>query len=146
MPIEQNIYLTVDAVVFHKEKETEFEVLLIKRGHEPFIDQWALPGGFVEDDEDLQPAAARELEEETGIKTGQWKQLYTVGTPNRDPRFRTVSVVYTCFVDKHTQKAIGGDDAKEAKWFSINNLPQLAFDHSDILKTALNWLKEHHHS
>lgn len=144
MAIEQNIYLTVDAVVFHQEPSDEYEVLLIKRGHDPYKDHWALPGGFVEDGEDLQPAAARELEEETGIKAENWQQLYTVGTPDRDPRFRTVSVVYTCFADRHTQQAIGGDDAKEAKWFSINNLPPLAFDHSDVMQNALEWLKKSH--
>lgn len=141
MAIKQNIYLTVDAVVFHKETDGEHHVLLIKRGNDPYKDHWALPGGFVEDDEDLLPAAARELEEETGIKAENWQQLYTVGTPNRDPRFRTVSVVYTCFADKHTQQAIGADDAKEARWFPINNLPDLAFDHGDVMAKALEWLK-----
>lgn len=141
MPIEQNIYVAADSIVFHREANGEYEVLLIKRGNDPYKDHWAFPGGFVEDDEDLQPAAARELMEETGITAENWYQLCTIGTPGRDPRFRTISVVYTCFADKHTQKAVGADDAKEAKWFPINNLPQLAFDHGEVIQMALDWLK-----
>lgn len=141
MPIEQNILLTVDAVVF-SQTNGEDHVLLIQRKNEPFKDSWALPGGFVEDDEDLQPAAARELLEETGIEANNWEQLYTVGTPGRDPRGRTVSVVYTCEADMNTQKAQGGDDAKEAKWFPINDLPKLAFDHDEVLAKALDGLKK----
>lgn len=140
MSIEQNILLTVDAVVFSRIGNDDY-VLLIQRKNEPFKDIWALPGGFVEDDEDLQPAAARELLEETGIEAKDWDQLYTVGTLGRDPRGRTVSVVYTCTADMNTQKAQGADDAKEAKWFSIKELPSLAFDHDDVLQKAVVWLR-----
>lgn len=139
MPIEQNILLTVDAVVFSQQGDSYY-VLLIERKHDPYQGHWALPGGFVEDDEDLQPAAARELLEETGIVAENWEQLYTVGTPGRDPRGRTVSVVYTCQADMNTQKAEGGDDAKEARWFNINALPALAFDHDEVMQKALKTL------
>ena len=111
------------------------KILLIQRANEPYKDLWALPGGFVDMDEDLKTAALRELEEETGIKDVDIRQLKTYGTVNRDPRHRTISVVYFGQVD-HELAATGQDDAADARWFPLNNLPQLAFDHAEIIEEA----------
>ncbi|MEZ5106718.1 MAG: NUDIX hydrolase [Draconibacterium sp.] len=124
--------LTTDAIVFVKE-EQEIFVLLIQRGREPFLNQWALPGGFINMDETLEEACKRELEEETGLKVKQMTQLKTYDAIDRDPRHRTVSVVHYTELKKK-QPVSGGDDAAEAKWFSLNDLPQLAFDHALILR------------
>ena len=95
---------------------------------------WALPGGFVEIDEDLHAGALRELEEETGLKSIALAQFKTYGTPGRDPRGRTISVVYYGLLTNESQKIEAGDDAAEASWFELNELPELAFDHEEILK------------
>ena len=95
---------------------------------------WALPGGFVEIDEDLEAGANRELEEETGLKNIALTQFKTYGTPGRDPRGRTISVVYYGFLTNKSPKIEAGDDAAEASWFDLNDLPELAFDHEEILK------------
>ena len=110
------------------------KVLLIKRKHDPFMGKWALPGGFVEIDEDLEAGANRELEEETGLKNIALTQFKTYGTPGRDPRGRTISVVYYGFSTNKSPKIEAGDDAAEASWFDLNDLPELAFDHEEILK------------
>ena len=130
--------LTVDAVVFRKEDQ-RMQVLLIQRKHSPFEGMWALPGGFVEMDEDLDEAAARELEEETGLKNIVLKQLHTFGAPNRDPRHRTVSVVFFGWLTD-MQQAVAGDDAQNLNWFDIDHLPDLAFDHEKIMQLALQTL------
>ena len=101
---------------------------------------WAFPGGFVDINEPLKDCAARELEEETGLKNIELKQFKTYGTLNRDPRGRTVSVVYYGFVDENKVTIKGKDDASEAQWFPISFLPKLAFDHQDILNELLNGL------
>jgi len=134
MAIEQNIYVTVDAVVFTANRK----VLLIKRGHEPDVGKWALPGGFVEDDEELHEAAARELVEETGlaINPDAFKQAATIGTVGRNTRFRTVTVVHVAHLEQQ-MPVIGGDDAAEAQWFSLDNLPELAFDHGQVLEEVV---------
>ena len=108
------------------------KILLIRRKHDPYAGKWALPGGFVEIDEDLPEAALRELQEETGLRDIDLKQFRTYGRPGRDPRGRTISVVYYGFVAKG-QKTKAGDDAAEAAWFSIDKLPPLAFDHDEII-------------
>lgn len=126
------IALTVDIVIFSR-AQGSVQVLLIKRGRPPFEGKWAIPGGFVEYDEELDTAAKRELEEETGIKDVEPIQLYTTGTPGRDPRGRTVSIVYYAFVDADRVELCAGDDAKEAQWFDMDELPELAFDHAKIL-------------
>lgn len=124
--------ITTDAIVFVREKETIF-VLLIQRGHEPFINQWALPGGFINMDETLEVACMRELQEETGLKVDHMTQFKTYDAINRDPRHRTISVVHYAEL-KQKQKVKGSDDAAQAKWFSLDNLPELAFDHQLILE------------
>jgi len=130
--------LTVDAIVFVKEEKT-ISVLLIQRGREPFLNQWALPGGFVNMDETLEVACKRELEEETGLKVEQMTQFKTYDAIDRDPRHRTISVIYYTEL-KEKQPVSGSDDAAQAKWFSINSLPQLAFDHQLILEDFKRFL------
>ena len=134
--------LTVDAVVFRKNKEQEWEVLLIQRGHEPFKGMWAFPGGFVDMDEDLPTAVCRELEEETNLIGIELQQLHTFGALGRDPRHRTVSVVYWGVADLEKSEVRGGDDAEQAQWFPIRNTPGLAFDHHEILSMAIGKLSD----
>jgi len=129
------IFVTVDAVIFRK-AGNDYEILFIKRKKEPFQGQWAIPGGFLDEGEDLPVAAARELSEETGVVVDKLEQLGAFGKPGRDPRQHTVSVAYVGFAQENT-KAVGADDAEEAKWFSVKNLPELAFDHTDIVTLAL---------
>lgn len=117
------------------------EVLLIQRGNDPFRGKWGLPGGFVETDEKILDAAHRELEEETGISGLSLKQFQTYGDPGRDPRGRIVSVVHWARL-KEKPPARAGDDAADARWYHLNDLPQLAFDHARILEDARMRLPE----
>lgn len=133
MDYPQNIKVTVDAVVFTNDHQ---EVLLIQRKNAPFQGQWALPGGFVEDDEDLNTAVARELQEEAGIEPGDFTQLHTFGAPDRDPRGRAISVTYYTVVNKGDFQPQAATDAQSVQWFSLSNLPKLAFDHAEILVKA----------
>ncbi len=130
----QNIAVTTDSVIFFR-KGKKKKILLVKRGKDPFKGRWALPGGFLEDEESLEKGAARELQEETGLKIDKLHQLKAFGTPGRDPRGRTVSIAFfgevTC-----EEKVNGADDAAEADWFDLDNLPELAFDHSEIVEYA----------
>ncbi|WPP48051.1 NUDIX hydrolase [Catalinimonas niigatensis] len=132
MGYPQNIKVTVDAIVFAYQGQ-DLEILLIQRKSDPFKGKWALPGGFVEDDEPLDTAVSRELEEETGIQTTDLFQFYTFGQPDRDPRGRAISVAYYTEVDKTEVHPKAASDAAETQWFSMNRLPELAFDHADIL-------------
>jgi 8-oxo-dGTP diphosphatase len=123
--------LTVDAIVFVKENNSTY-ILLIQRGREPYKNRWALPGGFVNMDETLEIACKRELAEETGLLVEKMTQFKTYDAINRDPRHRTISVVF--FVELHKRKTVkGGDDAARAEWFSVSDLPKLAFDHTQII-------------
>lgn len=137
---KQSIKLTVDAVVFGYE-EGNISVLLIQRKYEPFKGKWAIPGGFVLDDESLEEAVERELHEETGIKINYLEQLYTFGKPNRDPRGRVVSVAYFGLVRPNAFKIFASTDAEQVQWFNINELPKLSFDHKVILETAIKRLQ-----
>jgi 8-oxo-dGTP diphosphatase len=112
------------------------EILLIERGGEPFQGYWALPGGFVEHDEDVDEAARRELEEETGVKGLSLEQLHTFGAPDRDPRGRVVTVAYYTLVPASRLSPRAGDDAARAQWLDADSLPRLAFDHADIVALA----------
>jgi 8-oxo-dGTP diphosphatase len=127
--------LTVDVVVLAA-TETSRSVLLIQRGNPPFRGSWALPGGFVEEGEQVLEAAPRELAEETGLQVGELRLLGVYDTPGRDPRGWTVSVVYLARVPSETAVA-GADDAADARWFVADELPELAFDHALILADAL---------
>lgn len=123
--------LTTDAIVYVKEQNRIF-VLLIERGNNPFKNRWALPGGFVDMDETIETACKRELKEEAGISLKKMEQFKTYDAINRDPRHRTISVVY--FAELSKKLAVtGGDDAKNANWFPITELPDLAFDHRQII-------------
>jgi len=124
--------LTVDAIVFVND-ENGTSVLLIERGIEPYKGKWALPGGFVNIDELLETACKRELKEETGLEVKSMEQFKTYDAINRDPRHRTISVVYSTEISQKA-KVKGGDDAAHAKWFPVNNLPDMAFDHQQVLK------------
>jgi 8-oxo-dGTP diphosphatase len=132
--------LTVDCVVFGYD-EGELKVLLIERGLQPFKGRWALPGGFVRVDETLEQAARRELAEETGLKDVFLEQLYTFGEVDRDPRERVISVAYYALVKLSEHEARAATDATNAEWFPVSKTPKLAFDHADILATALARLK-----
>jgi 8-oxo-dGTP diphosphatase len=132
--------LTVDCVVFGFD-EGELKVLLIQRALEPFKGRWALPGGFVHVEERLDAAARRELVEETGLKDIFLEQLYTFGAVDRDPRERVVSVAYYALVKLSDFRAKAATDAAKAEWFPISNVPKVAFDHAEILATALARLK-----
>jgi 8-oxo-dGTP diphosphatase len=126
--------VTVDLVVVTREAKPR--VLLIQRKHEPFAGMWALPGGFVEEGEPLAAAARRELQEETGVHVADLEQLYTAGNPGRDPRGWTISVVYLCQVHDDHVAPQAGDDAAAVKWFRLERLPTLAFDHAELLGRA----------
>src|SRR5215471_3689045 len=132
--------LTVDCVVFGFD-EGELKVLLIERGLEPFKGRWALPGGFVRVDETLDDAARRELQEEAGLKDVFLEQLYTFGGVDRDPRERVVSVAYYALVKLSAHATKAATDAADAQWFPISKVPRPAFDHADILATAVDRLK-----
>ncbi len=133
--------VTVDCILIQEQNEHKL-ILLIQRGQEPFKNMWALPGGFVDMDEDLSDAAQRELLEETGIKCENLKQFATFGKPGRDPRGRTVSVVYYGIVKPESSNAVAGDDAASAQWFFLQDLPELAFDHSVIVYEFFEKIKE----
>ncbi|MFT7121393.1 MAG: 8-oxo-dGTP diphosphatase [Neolewinella sp.] len=128
--------VTVDIVVYGYDGGKQLKLLLIQRGGEPFKGSWALPGGFVDMEENLETAALRELEEETGVKDLYVEQLYTFGKPGRDPRGRVISVAYFSLVNLQDHPAVAASDATKAEWFPLDELPELAFDHSEIITIA----------
>lgn len=133
--------VTTDCVVFGFDGEG-LSVLLIKRGIEPYKDHWAFPGGFMNIDETAEEGALRELNEETGIEHIYVEQLQAFTTVHRDPRERVLTIAFMAFVRQQDYGYVkGGDDAKEAKWFSIDELPPLAFDHAEILNVAIERLR-----
>jgi len=127
--------VSTDIVIFTIQDE-QLKVLLIRRLSEPFKDGWALPGGFVEIDEDLEQAALRELQEETGITGVYLEQLYTFGQPDRDPRERVITISYYSLVPIDRLTVGAASDARELGWFDIEELPELAFDHQQIISKA----------
>lgn len=127
--------LTVDIVVFGLD-DVDLQVMLIQRDLPPFRGEWALPGGFVKIDETLDAAARRELQEETGLERIFLEQLYTFGALDRDPRERVVTVAYYALVNLEGHKIRPSTDARNAAWFALNDLPELAFDHQQILNLA----------
>jgi 8-oxo-dGTP diphosphatase len=131
--------VTTDVALFTL-REQQLQLLLIKRGNEPHAGSWALPGGFLEIDEDLEECAKRELEEETGISGVYLEQLYTFGNPKRDPRERVISVTYYALTPSNRLQLKASSDAADAAWFSLERLPELAFDHDEIIELARNRL------
>jgi len=127
--------VTADIILFSHFQNKDW-VLLILRKYPPFEGCWAIPGGFIEMDETLEASALRELEEETGLKGIALKQFRTYGNPGRDPRHRTITVVFTGRCEG-LPKVKGMDDAREAVWHPVDALPKLGFDHDTILKDAL---------
>jgi 8-oxo-dGTP diphosphatase len=141
MPAIQNIKVAVDAVVFGYTSKEGLSVLLIKRNVQPFKDSWALPGGLVGDEESLEEAVQRELKEETGVNINYLEQLYSFGKPGRDPRNRVISITYYGLVKPEAFELYADTDAADVAWFNIKKLPQLAFDHKEILTAAHERLK-----
>lgn len=131
--------VTADCIVITKEAEPK--VLLIERGGEPFKGCWALPGGFMNMDETTEQCAFRELEEETGLKIGEVHQIGAYSRVDRDPRGRTITVAYLAVVDAPIA-VIGQDDAAKAQWFPLSALPELAFDHEEIMRDAIKKYEE----
>jgi len=129
--------LTVDCIIIGSDDQNLSRILLIQRKHEPFEGKWALPGGFVEEQELADEAAKRELVEETGLSGVELSQFYTFSTTHRDPRGWTISIAYYAFVEISQCKIQAGDDASDAKWFPITQLPGMAFDHIQIIDKAL---------
>ena len=133
------IRVTVDIVIFTI-RDGDLQVLLVRRGIEPFKGRWAIPGGFVHENESLEEAALRELREETGVVDVYLEQLYSFGEPRRDPRGRVVTVAWFALVD--AERALeAGTDAAEARWWPMGARPALAFDHASILDYALERLR-----
>jgi len=134
--------VTVDAVVFSF-RDDKAKVLLIKRKNEPFKGKWAVPGGFVDIDEELEDAVVRELAEETGLMGVQLEQMQTFGKCGRDPRGRQISIVFMSIATKGHKKIKAGDDAAKAQWFDIKKLPKdMAFDHNEMISFAIKKLEE----
>jgi len=131
--------VTTDCVIFSFDGH-KLKVLLVQRGLEPYKGQWAFPGGFLKMDETVEQGALRELKEETGLEPSRVEQLGCFSDPNRDPRERVLTIAFFALVRPSEVK--GGDDAADARWFALDELPPLAFDHSDILKLAQERLKQ----
>ncbi len=132
--------VTADLVIFTV-RDRELRVLLVRRGGEPFKGSWALPGGFVHENESLEEAARRELAEETGVRDVYLEQLYTFGDPKRDPRTRVVTVAYFALIRSDEQTLRASADAADVAWHAVARPPKLAFDHAKILEHALARLR-----
>jgi len=131
--------VTADCVVFCNDSDG-LSVLLIERANEPFKGCWAFPGGFMDMEENAEDCARRELKEETGLQLEHMEQIGVFTDVDRDPRGRTVSIAYSALVEK--RPVIGADDAAQARWFPISEIPALAFDHEKILRAALDVLHD----
>ena len=136
----QSVQVAVDIVIFTIQSG-ELRVLLVKRGIPPFLAQFAIPGGFVLENESLDQAALRELKEETGVGEVYLEQLYSFGDPGRDPRGRVITVAYYALIAADRSPLVSGSDASDARWWVIRELPPLAFDHRKILDYALERLR-----
>jgi 8-oxo-dGTP diphosphatase len=135
--------VTVDVALFTAAgamQSLQLRVLLIRRGEAPFVGHWALPGGFVREAEGLEAAARRELLEETGLGEIRFEQVCAVGTPGRDPRGHTITVLYAGLA-RGDAAVVARGDASEASWFAVDELPALAFDHEELLRRALAHLR-----
>lgn len=134
--------MTTDCVVVGFDG-SQLKILLIERGVEPYKGMWALPGGFIQENETAENCAMRELQEETGLHVTTLKQLQLFSTVDRDPRGRVITMAFYALV--RSQEVHGGDDAANAQWFNIDQLPKLAFDHQDIITAAMQQLKRDIH-
>lgn len=134
--------VTTDCVIFGFDGE-RLQVLLIERGIEPFKGRWAFPGGFIKMDETAEQGALRELKEETGMENAYIQQFHTFSNPNRDPRERVITIAYYALVK--IQEVQGGDDAASARWFPLDEIPPLAFDHDYMLRMATQRLRQEIH-
>jgi 8-oxo-dGTP diphosphatase len=132
--------VTADIVIYTIQ-DNSLKILLVKRGLEPFKGKWAIPGGFVRIHEDLEEAAKRELEEETGVKDVYLEQLYSFGEPKRDPRGRVITVAYMALINSEKIKLQAATDTTDVQWFPVKKVPALAFDHKKILDYSLKRLK-----
>lgn len=133
--------VTADCVIFGIADDGQRRLLLVQRGRDPFAGMWAFPGGFLEENETLEQCARRELKEETGLDSPvRFEELKSFSAVDRDPRGRTITVAFLAEVPLSQVK--GGDDAAEARWFSLDEIPPLAFDHAEILALALKRLDE----
>jgi 8-oxo-dGTP diphosphatase len=133
--------VTVDAVIFRK-TDHSWEILLIRRGKAPFLGQWALPGGFLEMEETLEEAVARELMEETGLSGLSLEQFHAFSALDRDPRHRTISIAFRGILAEGNPSAKAGDDAQSLEWFDASYLPELAFDHEEVIRLAIDSLEK----
>jgi 8-oxo-dGTP diphosphatase len=134
--------VTTDCVIFGFDGE-RLQVLLVERGIEPYKGRWAFPGGFLKMDETAEEGALRELKEETGLEGAYMEQFHTFSAPERDPRERVIIIAYYALVK--IQEVKGGDDAASARWFPLDEIPSLAFDHDYILRMATQRLREQIH-
>ena len=132
--------VTTDCVVFAFDGKS-LNLLLINRGIEPYKGAWALPGGFIHMDETAEDGALRELKEETGVEDIYLEQFHTFTTVDRDPRERVMTIAFLAFIRQDDYSVVAGDDAAKAQWFPVDNLPELAFDHKEIIKMALDKLR-----
>jgi 8-oxo-dGTP diphosphatase len=139
--MKQDIKVSVDAVVFGYDQDSGISVVLIKRKNEPFQKMWALPGGLVLNGESLDEAVNRELKEEAGIDVNYLEQLYSFGSPDRDPRNQVVSVSYFGLIRPQDYQLSAQTDAEDVGWFNIKKLPKLAFDHKKIIDLAIKRLR-----
>lgn len=140
---DNNASITTDVLLFAQDDAGRWRVLLIERGHDPFAGRWALPGGYVDPHETFAAAAVRELHEETGVAFEEWSldQVGVYDSPDRDPRGRVVSVAFAAVLD-HMPAAVGGDDARQARWWPVDKVMSvdfghLAFDHDQVLSDAV---------
>jgi 8-oxo-dGTP diphosphatase len=133
--------LTADCVLFSFENN-QLQVMLIERKHDPFKGMWAFPGGFMDMDETIDKCVLRELKEETGLENISAEQIGAFSEVGRDPRGRTVTVAYLAMARQNDCHAVAGDDAQNVRWFAVDALPPLAFDHHKLIATAMGRLKE----
>ena len=134
--------VTTDCVIFGFDG-TRMKVLLVQRGIEPYKGRWAFPGGFLQMNESAEEGALRELREETGLSGAFIRQFHTFSAPDRDPRERVITIAFYALV--RIEEVTGGDDAADARWFALDEVPQLAFDHDQILRTAEQALRQQIH-
>lgn len=135
--IKQNIKVATDIAVFTHNRGA-LHLLLVQRKNDPYKGSWTLPGGFLKDEEDLEAGARRELEEETGLKVEVLHQLRAFGAPGRDPRGRNITIVHYTVLAGEPPAIKGSDDAADARWYPVDDLPQLGFDHPQIVAAALD--------